>query len=509
MNFNQIISKIKIPYEVVYGASFIDEILFEDIALDSRLVKEKTAFFAIKGKTLDGNLFINDSIKKGATIVVSSDLNFLSNFSSKLVDEKVLLIFSQEIHNLLIEFLQNLYSNLPSNIYAVTGTNGKTSVAEFCRQIFTIAGKKAASIGTLGITCDYLDQTQIQQTALTTPDIVSFYKNLFLLKKSGIDNVAVEVSSIGLEQNRIGNVEISVGAFTNFTQDHLDYHKTMEEYFDCKMILFRSVLQKNSTAVINSDIKEYDKISEICKKRDLKVITYGCKATSEKSLRIKNIEQTFEGQKVIFNFLGEEYNFNLSISGDFQAYNAICALAIFLSKNICSKKQLEEILQNFHKLHAAMGRMQIAGVLPNKAQVFIDFAHSPDALSNVLQLARKITNKKVFVLFGCGGNRDNKKRAIMGKVASELADIVIVTDDNPRLEDAEKIRTEILQGCDLKKTFEISDRKVAITEAISMLQSSDILILAGKGHEKYQIIGTEKVEFDEEKIVKNVVARIS
>ncbi len=507
MKLNQFIDKIEISYELIYGASFIDEILVEDIAIDSRLVKEKTAFFAIKGKVLDGNFFINDSIKKGASVIVSSDIEFLKNLA--LVDEKVLLIFSQEIHKLLIEFLQNFYSNLPSNIYAVTGTNGKTSVAEFCRQIFTLAGKKAASIGTLGVTCDYLDQNQIQQTALTTPDIVSFYKNLSFLKKNGVDDVAIEVSSIGLEQNRTGKVGITVGAFTNFTQDHLDYHNTMEEYFDCKMILFKSVLQQNSTAVINSDIKEYQEINEICQKRDLKVISYGFEAISKNSLRIINIEQTFEGQKVAFEFLGEEYNFNLSISGDFQAYNAICALGIFLSNNSCSKKQLEEILQNFHKLHSALGRMQIAGVLPNKAQVFIDFAHTPDALSNVLQLARKITNKKVVVLFGCGGNRDNKKRAIMGKVASELADIIIVTDDNPRLEDAKKIRAEILQGCDLKKAFEIANREIAITKAIPMLQSYDILILAGKGHEKYQIIGTNKVEFDEEKIVRNVVARIS
>lgn len=508
MKLNQIISKVQTAYEIIYGANFLDEIVIADVALDSRLVKENSVFFAIKGKASDGNLFISDSIKKQACVVVSSDFEALKKTAITLENEKVLLIFCPNSSQLMVDFLQNFYAELPKNIYAVTGTNGKTSVAEFTRQILKIVGKKSASIGTLGVACEFLQNSQIQQTALTTPDLVSFYKNLALLKKVGVDDVAIEVSSIGLEQERIKGLKISVGAFTNFTQDHLDYHQNMENYFACKMILFNSVLQEDDFAIINSDIAEYEKIAEICAKRNLQTVSYGFKANSATSLKITKIEQVADGQKVFFEFLGEKYNFNLSVSGDFQAYNAICALGMFLSKNKLSKLELENLLRKFTTLHAALGRMQIVGTLKNKAQIFIDFAHTPDALTNVLELARKITRNKVFVLFGCGGDRDNKKRPIMGKIASNLADVVIVTEDNPRTEVAEKIRAEILQACDMSKTIEIADRKVAIQKAISMLQDSDILILAGKGHEKYQIIGTTKTEFDEEKIVKDVIARL-
>lgn len=507
MKLIDLIAKVKTSNEVIFGANFLGEILITDIALDSRLVKENSVFFAQKGSAVDGNIFIDESIKKGACAIVSSDLEFLKKTAQNLQNEKVLLIFSSHLSQLLVEFLQLFYPKLPNNVYAITGTNGKTSVAEFCRQIFEIFGQKSASIGTLGVNCDHLSQNQVQQTVLTTPDIVSFYKNLALLKKSEVENVIVEVSSIGLDQERIAGVSINVGAFTNFSQDHLDYHKTMEQYFACKMILFNSVLHEKDVAILNSDIAEYEKIAAICQNRNLEIISYGFAANSENSLKLQKIEKTTDGQRVFFSYLNEEYSFELMISGDFQAYNVICALAIFLTKNQLTKQELTNLLKKFYLLHTAVGRMQIAAKLLNKAQIFIDFAHTPDALTNVLQLGRKITKNKVIILFGCGGNRDNKKRPIMGQIASKLADYVIITDDNPRLENAASIRAEILQGCDMTKTIEIADRKMAIQKAITMLQEFDILILAGKGHEKYQVIGNQKLEFDEEKIVKELLAR--
>ncbi len=484
MKLSQILSQIKIDYKLPSGFA-PDAIEVSSIELDSRLVKKNSVFFALPGKTTNGLEFVDSAIKNGASAVIAEGF-----------------IESSNPHQLLVEFLQIFYTPRPTNIYAITGTNGKTSVAEFTRQILEISGKKAASIGTLGVMCDSSIEKDLQSFALTTPDLVSLYKNLQVLKKNGVDDVAIEVSSIGLEQGRIAGLEIEVGAFTNFSQDHLDYHKSMAEYLRCKMILFENTLENGGVAVLNSDIPEFAEIKKICERKKLRVIEYGFKA---RDLRLCKIEPIENGQKVFFEFEKKNYQFELSVSGEFQAFNALCALG-----NVLTKNNLDQIpLEKFNILQPAPGRMQCAGTLLNKARVYIDFAHTPDALENVLKLAREITKKRVVVLFGCGGNRDAKKRPIMGKLACELADLVIVSDDNPRTEKAETIRDEILSACDMAKTVELSDRKHAIEKAVQMLEAGDILILAGKGHEKYQIIGATKFEFDEEKIVKNAIAKIT
>ena len=272
------------------------------------------------------------------------------------------------------------------------------------------------------------------------------------------------------------------------------------------MILFSNVLQKNGAAVLNSDLEEFAQIKKICVDKKYNIIEYGFKA---RELRLQKIEQIENGQKVFFEFRQKNYQFELSVSGDFQVFNALCALGNVITKYNLTELQLQNILPNFNRLQPALGRMQRVAILPNQAQVFIDFAHSPDALINVLKLARQISKARVLVLFGCGGDRDAKKRSIMGGIANELADFVIVSDDNPRSEKAENIRAEILTYCDSAKTVEIDNRKTAIETALTMLQPNDILILAGKGHEKYQIIGTTKFEFDEELIVKNALKKSS
>mgnify|MGYP000417369337 CR=1 FL=1 len=491
MKLSQILTQTKIEFSVL---NQINDLEFNDIALDSRLVTNSSIFFALQGQNQDGKKFIDDAVKNGAVAVVSN----------QVCDLKVPLILCENPFDLLVEFLQIFYFPLPSNIYAITGTNGKTSTAEFTRQILGFLGKKSASIGTLGIITDVKEFESNLSSSLTTPDIVVLYKNLYNLKKAQIDDVAIEVSSIGLEQQRIAGLKINVGAFTNFSQDHLDYHNSMEKYFDCKMILFNQTVGAQGFAVLNSDISEFAKIKEIGQKRNLQIIEYGFKA---KDLKLLEILSNNFGQQILFEFRNEKYQFNLSVVGDFQAFNALCALANILAKYDLPKNDLENLLKNFDKLSAAAGRMQRVAVLENKAQIFVDFAHSPDALENVLNLARQITKARVIVLFGCGGNRDAKKRPIMGKIASELADFVIVTDDNPRNEEPSTIRAQILSACSPEKTIEIANRKVAIEKAIEMLQNDDVLILAGKGHEKYQIIGETKFDFDEEKIVKNVVAK--
>lgn len=498
MKLSAIISQIKTAFEISGNHDLVSQINIADIAIDSRLVKKNSVFFALAGKVQDGSKFIADAIKNGAAVIVSDVEN--------KDPSDVIFIKSKNPFELLIEFLKIYYHPLPANIYAITGTNGKTSVAEFTRQILRFLGKKSASIGTLGVICDEQIKSHLQNSALTTPDVVSLYKNLHILKQFAVDDVAIEVSSIGLEQGRINGLKIAVGAFTNFTQDHLDYHKSMEEYLRCKMILFEKVVEDGGAAILNSDITEFTQIKEICSKRNLNVSEYGFKA---RDLRLQKIEQVELGQKVFFEFRQRNYQFELAVGGDFQACNALCALGNVLAKNDLNGSQLESLLKNFHLLQPALGRMQRIGILPNKAQIFIDFAHTPDALENVLKLARNITKNRVVVLFGCGGNRDNKKRPIMGQIASDLADLVIVTDDNPRLEEAALIRSEILVSCDKAKTLEIAERKDAIEKAIALLEDFDILILAGKGHEKYQIIGDVKFEFDEELIVKNVLAKSS
>jgi UDP-N-acetylmuramoyl-L-alanyl-D-glutamate--2,6-diaminopimelate ligase len=495
MKLSKILSQVKTSFNSVGN---IEDIKIYDIAIDSRLVKKDSVFFALSGKTTNGSEFISSAIDKGANLIITESLP-LTSYSLPI-------IICSDPFALLVEFLQIFYAPLPVNIYAITGTNGKTSTAEFTRQICEFLGKKSASIGTLGVICDAEIKESLSGSALTTPDIVSLYKNLHILKKFGVDDVAIEVSSIGLEQKRIAGLEIAVGAFTNFTQDHLDYHKSMEEYFRCKMILFENVLLQSSSAVVNADLKESEEIRKICQNKNHHFIDYGFKA---RELAIKKIEPHDGGQKIFFEYRSNQYVFDLEVSGDFQAFNALCALGNILAKNDLDQSNLEKLLTNFPRLRSAAGRMEKVATLANGAQIFIDFAHTPDALINVLQLGRKVTKSRLLVLFGCGGNRDAKKRPQMGKIASDLADLVIVTDDNPRLEKAEEIRREILQACDLKKTIEINDRKVAIKEAISMLQSCDILILAGKGHEKYQIIGDQKFTFDEEEIVKNVIRKPS
>lgn len=499
MKLSQILEQIKGDFQIVLNKEKLSEVEVISLEIDSRLVEKNSAFFALKGKTTNGANFIKSALEKGASLIVSEEIPTDLEKSSSAI-----FIKTQNSFEILVEFLRIFYAPLPKNIYAITGTNGKTSTVEFTRQILEFLGKKSASIGTLGVMCAH-ELEGLKASNLTTPDIVSFYKNLKILKENNINDVAVEVSSIGLEQRRMAGVEIAVGAFTNFTQDHLDYHNSMAEYFRCKTLLFSQVMHKGN-AILNADIAEFTELKKIAQKHQHNIIEYGFKAHD---LHLTKTEKTALGQKVFFKYCDNNFEFELSQSGDFQAMNALCALGNILAKNDLNAENLENLLKNFHKLQPALGRMQRVGVLKNNAQIFIDFAHSPDALENVLKLARSLTKSRVLVLFGCGGDRDAKKRPIMAEIACKFADFVIVTDDNPRSENAQNIRSEIMSACDKNKTIDAGERRVAIAKAITMLKSDDILILAGKGHEKYQIIGSEKLPFDEEEIVRNELGKSS
>ncbi len=507
MKLVKILKQVKYPFTIIANQSAIDEIEISDIAIDSRLVKKNSIFFAMNGANYDGAQFAISSSNQGASvIVISKQSKFdINNFSQQ--QPNVVVIYCENNFELLVEFLKSFYHDLPKNIYAITGTNGKTSTVEFIRQILNFLNKKSASIGTLGINCDEEIKKELCNFNLTTPDIVSLYKNLHILKSFAIDDVAIEVSSIGLDQGRISGLEIACAGFTNLTQDHLDYHLNMKKYLDAKLLLFEQYLSPTGLSVVNADSKSYKEIANVCDNRQIKIIDYGKNA---KKLKLKIIS----GQKIFFEFAGKEYNFEMSANGDFQAYNLLCALGCVMTINNLSSEDLTNLLKKFSQIKVAQGRMQKILQLKNGAEIYIDFAHSPDALENILKQANAMiekkylenkTSPKLIVLLGCGGDRDKQKRPIMGKIASDLADVVIVSDDNPRSENPQKIRQEILSGCHKKNAIEIADRKLAIIEAIKNLNDNDILILAGKGHEKYQIIGDKKIDFDEERIVKDAI----
>ncbi len=500
MNLQKILKKISHNYQVFGNMQNLESLEFDDVSIDSRKINENTVFFGLIGKKNDGANFLPDVVNLGSKVaVISQKSNF--DFQSFLKKNPQNIVIIGDVFEILIEFLKIIYHPLPKNIYAITGTNGKTSTAEFTRQILQFLNKKSASIGTIGVSCDEEIKHNFEVSNLTTPDIISLYKNLVILKKFGIDDVAIEVSSIGLDQRRMAGLQIDVGAFTNFTQDHLDYHQNMQNYFECKMILFEKIVQKNGWAVINSDIKEYAEIKKICQKNQLRIIDYGFEAQALKLIKIEN-------QKVDFLYNQQQFSFTTKINGDFQIFNILCALGNILAKYNLSNQEIAELIKNFDNLHSALGRMQkVCEYLG--AKIFIDFAHSPDAVENVLKLAKNIAKNRVIILFGCGGDRDAKKRPIMGEIACKNADLVIITDDNPRSEDPALIRQEILQKCDKSKTLEIADRKIAIAKAIEILQNGDVLIVAGKGHENYQIIGSQKFEFNESQIIKNAIKKIS
>ena len=476
---------------------FNSNLKISSIEIDSRLVTKGSIFFALTGINNNGTQFIKSAFQNGAiAIICDADSTLVIPQNSNNI------IKVKNIHQLLIKTLQKFYYPLPKNILAITGTNGKSSVVYFIQQMQKILGKNSASIGTIGITTSSPEiQNHLTKFNLTTPDIISLYKNLSILKQHDVDDIAIEASSIGLDQNRMSGLEISLGAFTNFSQDHLDYHQTMTKYFNCKMILFTQILKQNSIAVLNSDINEFKKIKDITLTKNLQIFTY---SPQNKSISCLTNHNPSLGQTI--KFINQKLT-NFSSTIDFHNANILCALTCVLGYYQPKPKQTTLLINNLNTIQPAQGRMQLVANLKNNATIFIDYAHTPEALQNLLQSAQKIPHNDLYILFGCGGDRDTSKRPQMGKIANDLADKIIITDDNPRTENASKIRKQILSTCNPSKTTEIDNRKNAIEQTIAMLKDNDILIIAGKGHEKYQIIGQQKFPFDENKIINNFIAK--
>jgi UDP-N-acetylmuramoyl-L-alanyl-D-glutamate--2,6-diaminopimelate ligase len=471
-----------------------------NIHIDSRKITNGGLFFALKGVATHGRNFIDKAIKNGAIAVIcQSDQEFIENRNNIEIYNR------KDAFDLLIKSLQKFYPKLPKNIMAITGTNGKSSICHFIFQLLNFLGLKSASMGTLGINSS-VKIDNLLESALTTPDIITFYHNLHILAQNQIENVTLEASSIGLEQGRIAGVNISLAAFSNFTQDHLDLHKTMDNYFQAKMLLFNKILPDNSIAILNSDIIEFEKIQEICQNKNHKIYSYGKKGNFIKLLDAKPSKI---GWNLSLEIANNNYQTEITQIANFQIYNILCALSSVIAYYNLSDEKIKFLLQKLPDLTSVDGRMQKVAELKNKAKIFIDYAHTPDAIENILKNSKKISHNKLHILFGAGGDRDKGKRPLMGQIASKFADKIIITDDNPRFEDAAQIRQEILLSCNKNKAIEIADRKKAIEYAVKNLDQNDILLIAGKGHETYQIIGDKKIDLNEKKIILKMINELS
>ncbi len=460
------------------------------ITADSRLCRPGFLFVALPGTKADGRAFIQDAVENGAVAVLVQ-----TGTEPEDAWGEIPFIHADNPRHALGLLAAKCYGRHPKHIVAVTGTNGKTSTVHFCRQLWQYTGREAASIGTLGVV-DKTCKDGLGQGNLTTPDTVALHKSLAELAVRGVDYVAVEASSHGLDQERLAGVNIEAAAITNISRDHLDYHPTVEHYKATKFKLFSEVLNVEGAAIINADIPEAPQIRSICTARGLRVLSCG---TQGEELKLVSINPTLAGQEITVRILGAEYSFTLPLIGAFQTYNLLGALGLVIASGVPAHEAVEAAKH----VTPVPGRMQPVATHKLGAPILVDYAHTPDALEKVLLALRPHVTNKLRLVFGCGGDRDKGKRPEMGRIAVKCADDVIITDDNPRTEDAATIRREILAGC--PGTREIGDRKQAIRIAIQRLRAGDVLVIAGKGHEDYQIIGTEKHPFSDAETARDAV----
>lgn len=458
-----------------------DAAIVVQLTADSRQVQSGTLFAALPGSKNDGRNFIEAAVQQGATVILSDH--------SAAIPPTVTALRTNDPRLLLAQLAAAFYGAQPAHIAAVTGTNGKTSTAQFLREIAAALGQRSASVGTLGV----IGPAQNLYGTLTTPDAITLHKILAELAADKVTHVCVEASSHGLSQMRLDATRIQAAGFTNLTRDHLDFHGTMENYFAAKARLFDHVLQSNGTAVLNADTPEATELAARAAKRGCPVLTYG---EQGKDLKIRAIAPHSHGQNLTIELFGTVHEVPLNIVGRFQVWNALCAVGLAIGLGLDATQALHAL----PKLTGVHGRLQHVGTHGSGAAVFVDYAHTPDALETALKALRPhVTGTgRLIAVFGCGGNRDPGKRPLMGSIAQRLADIAIVTDDNPRLEDPSTIRAAILAGCAPHPPVqEIGDRAVAIQAAVAQLRGGDILVIAGKGHEPGQIVGDKILPFDD------------
>ena len=460
---------------------------------DSRLVENGFLFAALPGSSVDGSKFIDDAIGRGARVV-------LAGSGVRINSNNVQLLHHPKPRQQFSKMAARFYYGQPETVAAITGTNGKTSVAFFLEQIWTSLGIKSASLGTLGLHTTNPDMQEINQPGShTTPDPVKLHQTLSMLAKRGVSNLAIEASSHGIEQFRLDGMRIKLAAFTNISRDHLDYHKTMQSYMDAKLRLFTNLVSKDGVCVINADRPEGLQVADACKAQGIKTFLVGKNGSA---IRIISARPEKNSHLVKIEIDGVVYEINLPLTGLFQVENAMLALGLAIAGGLDTAKCVAAV----ERLRGVPGRMQIVSETTEKS-IFVDYAHTPDALQTVLQNLRPHTAGKLIVVFGAGGDRDPGKRALMGDVATTNADLVVVTDDNPRSEDPASIRAAIMQSA--PGAIEIGNRAEAIRFGISSMKAGDVLLIAGKGHEQGQIIGSQTIPFDDALEVKKAIAGVA
>jgi UDP-N-acetylmuramoyl-L-alanyl-D-glutamate--2,6-diaminopimelate ligase len=464
---------------------------FTGLASDSRTVEPGNVFFAVPGTHADGLAFVPQALAAGAVAIVSTqDMTALHRDYPAIGCVQV-----EDMRAALSQAAARVYPEQPDTIVAITGTSGKTSIAAFVRQIWLHEGFQAASLGTIGIVAP----DGAVYGSLTTPDPITLHKNLQQLARAGVTHLALEASSHGLDQKRLDGVHLKAGAFTNLSRDHLDYHADFAAYLAAKMRLFNIVLHEGQSAVIDADSTIADEVLAICRARGLDILTTGKRGTG---LRLISSRTTGLSTALELDYRGEKYALCLPLLGEFQVSNALVAAGLCL----VTGGDIRTILSALEQINGAPGRLERVGSW-HDAPIFIDYAHKPDALEKVLHTLRPLTKGRIIIVFGCGGDRDTGKRPIMGEIANRLADIVIITDDNPRSEDATSIRAQIMAAA--PHALNIGDRGEAIAKAIGMLETGDSLLIAGKGHETGQIIGKTIIPFSDHESVQQSLHRFA
>jgi UDP-N-acetylmuramoyl-L-alanyl-D-glutamate--2,6-diaminopimelate ligase len=459
------------------------------LASDSRKVKPGYLFAALAGTKTDGARFVKDAVARGAVAVMGPP-----SLADDVAALGVRFIPEENPRAGLARMASAFFVGQPDIIAAVTGTKGKSSIVAFLREIWVRLGRPAASLGTVGV----IGPKGAMPLSHTTPDPVEIHELLAKLKQDGVDHLAIEASSHGLDQHRLDGVKIAACGFTNITRDHMDYHPTFEDYLAAKLRLFTELVQDGGVAVVNADAAHAEHFIDAAKARGLRLLTVGRKG---EAIHLDRREDRGGAQALTLHYQGKIYYVELPQAGDFQASNALVAagLAIGLGENP------EKVFGALEHLKGAPGRMEKVAFAKSGAPIYVDYAHTPDSLEKVLEALRPHTANRLHVVFGCGGDRDKGKRPLMGAIAVRLADDVIVTDDNPRSEDASAIRGEILAAA--KGAREIGDRAQAIRTAVADLKTGDVLILAGKGHETGQYVKGEVLPFsDREQAIQAAIA---
>lgn len=464
------------------------------LTLDSRKVQRGFLFAALAGSKADGASFINDAVTRGASVILAA-----SDAVLPTLDPGIVVVRDPNPRRRIALMAATFAGVQPATIAAVTGTNGKSSTVHFVRQIWAALGLRAASVGTLGI----VSPGFTRGAGLTTPDPIQLHADLATLASEGVTHLAIEASSHGLDQHRLDGLQLSAAAFTNLTHEHLDYHASMDAYFEAKARLFGDLLPSGSTAVVNADSDRADQLAQICARRGIRFWTYGSEG---KDFRLISDRPTPRGQSLVVEALGSRHEVELPLVGGFQASNALAALGLV----VASGGDVARSVAALGTLSGAPGRLQLVARHKTGAPVYVDYAHKPEALETVLSTLRPFARGRLVVVFGCGGDRDRGKRPVMGEIATRLADYTLVTDDNPRGEEPAAIRAEILRGIPVgrRNWIEIrSDRHAAIERGMAALTSADdLLLIAGKGHETGQTIKGVTHPFDDAAVARELAS---